>query len=75
MGIYNKIMKFFWLGLGIVLFFIVTYNSFTQGLDRWGSYYWMVALAFAMFFLKLMMMKRFEKHAKFLKDKENSKTA
>jgi FtsH-binding integral membrane protein len=75
MGIYNKIMKYFWLGLGIVLCFIVTYNSFTQGFNRWGSYYWMVALAFGMFFLKHWMMKRFENHAKFLKDQENSKTA
>ncbi len=75
MRIYNKIMKFFWLGLGSVLFCIVTYNCITQGAGRWASYYWMVGLAFAMFFMKRWMMKRFEKHAAFLKEQENSKTA
>jgi hypothetical protein len=35
----------------------------------------MVGLAFAMFFMKRWMMKRFEKHAAFLKEQENSKTA
>lgn len=75
MKIYNKIMTFFWLGLGSVLFFIVTYKCITQGASSWASYYWMVGLAFAMFFMKRWMMKRFEKHAAFLKEQENSKTA
>lgn len=75
MRTYNTVMKFFWLGLGTVLFCIVTFNCITQGADRWASYYWMVALAFAMFFMKRWMMKRFEKHAAFLKEQENSKTA
>jgi hypothetical protein len=75
MNSYNKIMKYFWFGLGIVLFCIVTFNCITQGFSRWGSYYWMVGLAFTMFFMKQWMMKRFEKHATYLKEKENSKSA
>ena len=75
MKIYNKIMTFFWLGLGSVLFFIVTYKCITEDATRWASYYWMVGLAFGMFFMKRWMMKRFEKHAAFLKEQENSKTA
>ena len=75
MRIYNKIMTFFWLGLGSVLFFIVTYKCITEDATRWASYYWMVGLAFGMFFMKRWMMKRFEKHAAFLKEQENSKTA
>ncbi len=75
MKIYNKIMTFFWLGLGSVLFLIVTYKCITEDATRWASYYWMVGLAFGMFFMKRWMMKRFEKHAAFLKEQENSKTA
>ena len=71
MGIYNKLMRYFWLLLSIVLFLIVTVKGITVGFDRWVSYYIIVAMALGMYFFKTWMMKRFEKHAAFLAQQEN----
>ena len=70
MGIYNKVMRYFWLLLSIVLFLIVTVKGITVGFDRWVSYCIIVAMALGMYFFKTWMMKRFEKHAAFLDQQE-----
>lgn len=70
MRLYNKIMEFFWLAAGSVIFLITTYMSITDGLAKWGFYYLFVAIAFGMYFFKRWMTKRMDKHLQFLKEKE-----
>jgi hypothetical protein len=74
MNIYNKIMLFFWLAAGIISMLIVSFNCFTIGFDKWGSYYITPVIAFMMYFFKRWMMKRMEKHNEYLgsiNDKHN----
>jgi hypothetical protein len=75
MNIYNKIMRFFWLFAAISLTLIITYLSISEGLNKWGYYYVFVIVSFGMFLFKSYMMKRMERHLKFLEEqKQNTKT-
>jgi hypothetical protein len=75
MNIYNKIMRFFWLFAAISLTLIITYLSISEGFNKWGYYYVFVIVSFGMFLFKSYMMKRMERHLKFLEEqKQNTKT-
>ena len=67
MQTYNKIMLYFWLVAGVLSLLVVSYNCITIGMDKWGFYFSMPAIAFLMFFFKRMMMRRMEKHVEYLK--------
>jgi hypothetical protein len=73
MQLYNKIMLYFWLATGIVSLVIVSFNCLTIGFDKWGFYFSMPIVAFLMYFFKRWMMKRMEKHIKFLESQQTSK--
>ncbi|WP_107038423.1 hypothetical protein [Brumimicrobium mesophilum] len=72
METYNKIMQFFWLGVGIVTIVAVTYLGFTEGFERWSGYYIFGVFAILLFFVRRIMMKRMVKHQQFL-DEQNKK--
>lgn len=73
MQLYNKIMLYFWLVVGIVSLIVVSFNCITVGVDKWGFYFSMPLVAFLMFFFKRWMMKRMEKHMKFLESQQTTK--
>lgn len=77
MQTYNKIMLYFWLVAGVVSLLVVSFNCITIGVDKWGFYFTMPAIAFMMFFFKRMMMRRMDKHLEYLKTvkEEESKKA
>ncbi len=70
MQLYNKIMLYFWLALGLVSLLVVSYMCFSDGLNKWASYYVFSLVAFLMFFVKRWMMNRMEKHMAFLKEEQ-----
>ena len=70
MDLYNKIMKVFWLVFAIILFLLVTFKCFSGGFERWAVYYLFVLLAVGMYFFKIWMMKRMERHIAFMKEQE-----
>jgi hypothetical protein len=74
MQLYNKIMLFFWLFIGVLIFVIVTYMGFTEksGFKIWAYYYLFSGLSFLMYFVRRWMMKRMEKHLKYMAEKEAS---
>jgi len=75
MNIYNKIMRFFWLFAAISLTLIITYLSIFEGFYKWGYYYVFAIISFGMFLFKSYMMKRMERHLKFLEEQKlNTKT-
>jgi hypothetical protein len=43
---------------------------FSDGLNKWASYYVFSLVAFLMFFVKRWMMNRMEKHMAFLKEEQ-----
>lgn len=72
MNLYNKIMLNFWLAVGVVLLVFVSYKSFTDGFNKWGYYYVFAGLALLMYFMRRIMLKRMEKHMKYLEEQENA---
>jgi hypothetical protein len=70
MQLYNKIMSYFWLAAGCILLVVISYLSMTQGIKKWGFYYFFVVSAFGMFFFKRWMMKRMEKHLAYLQEQQ-----
>ena len=70
MNTYNKIMKLIWLLIGTVLFIAVTVMCFVDSFEKWVFYYPLVLLAFGMYFFKVWMMKRMEKHIEYMSEKE-----
>ena len=70
MNTYNKIMKLIWLLMGTVMFIAVTVMCFVDGFEKWVFYYPLVLLAFGMYFFKVWMMKRMEKHIEYMAEKE-----
>lgn len=73
MNTYNKIMKVIWLLIGTVMFIVVTVKCFIEGFDKWVFYYPLVLLAFGMYFFKVWMMKRMEKHMEYMSEKEKER--
>ncbi len=74
METYNKIMRFFWLGMAIVTFIIVTYSCIFDDYKTWIFYYIFPVIAFIMYWMKTWMMKRMQKHQQFLEDKQNGES-
>ena len=65
-------MVYFWLVMGIGTAAAITYFGFKEGFDRWYHFYVFSIIALLMFFLRRMMMKRMEKHQKFLEDQNKN---
>ncbi len=63
----------FWLAVGIVLLVFVSYKSITDGFNKWGYYYIFAGLALLMYFVRKFMLKRMEKHFKYLEDQQKNK--
>jgi hypothetical protein len=74
MQVYNKIMLYFWLLVGIASLGLVSYQCYIEGVDKWGFYFSMPLVAFLMFFFKKWMMKRMDRHLEFLNSKKNEKS-
>jgi hypothetical protein len=70
---YNNIMLYFWLAIGFLLLIIISYLSITEGFGKWGFYYVFVGLCFLMFFMRKWMMKRMDKHMKYLEEQGQNK--
>jgi len=47
--------------------------SYTDGIKKWWPYYVFVLTSLGMFFFKKWMMKRMEKHLKYLEEKNKGK--
>ncbi len=73
MNTYNKIMKVIWLLIGTVMFIAVTVMCFIDGFEKWVFYYPLVLLAFGMYFFKVWMMNRMEKHIEYMSKKEKER--
>ena len=65
---YNRIMRLFWLFSAGAIFLSVTYMSLMEGFNKWAYYYIFVLTSLGVYFLKTWMMKRMEKHLKFLEE-------
>lgn len=72
MNFYNKIMLYFWLFTAILIFIVITYLSISEGFRKWAFYYVFALLAFLAFITRRWMMKRMEKHLKFLEEQKKS---
>lgn len=70
MQLYNKVMSWFWLLVGVASFIIVTYMGIKQGFGIWLFYYTFSVVAFGMFFLRRWMTKRMEKHMAWLEEQK-----
>lgn len=62
----------FWLVVGVALLVFVSYKSYTDGFNKWGYYYVFAGLALIMYLFRKFMLKRMEKHLKYLEEKQNS---
>ena len=62
MRFYNKIMLYFWLVAGILIFIVVTVMGFKEGFKIWNYYYLFSGLAILMFIVRRWMMKRMYRH-------------
>ena len=71
MNTYNNIMRYFWLFAAISLGLIITYLSIKDGFNKWSFYYVFVVVSLGMFLMKTYMMKRMEKHLKYLEEVKN----
>ena len=69
MKLYNKIMLYFWLFAAVLIFIVVTYMAISEGFRKWAFYYVFVAIALFAFLTRKWMMKRMEKHTKFMEEK------
>lgn len=66
MQTYNKIMLYFWLAAGIISFIAISIMGFMDGFKIWMFYYIISAMCFVMYFFRKWMIKRYEKHIKWL---------
>jgi len=71
MNTYNKIMRYFWIFAAISLALIITFLSIKDGFNKWAFYYVFVAVSLGMYLMKTYMMKRMEKHLKYLEEVKN----
>ena len=70
MEVYNKIMLYFWLSVAIISGITITYMGFTEGFDRWSYYYVVPAVSLMMYLVRKWMIKRMNKHLKFLAEQQ-----
>ncbi len=69
---YNKIMLYFWLFVGTFITISITYLVLTQGFRKWGAYYLMAIMSFAMYFLRKWMMKRMKRHMEYMENQQKN---
>lgn len=50
------------------LFIVVTYMAITEGFRKWAFYYVFAGIALLMFIVRRWMIKRMEKHLKYLEE-------
>lgn len=65
-------MLYFWLFVAVFLFIAVTYLSIMEGFRKWGFYYLFVALTIFMYFMRRWMMKRMDRHLKYLEEQKQN---
>lgn len=70
MKTYNKLMLYFWLLMAVFLFIVVTYMAISEGFRKWSFYYVFAGIALLMFIVRRWMIKRMEKHMKFLEEQQ-----
>lgn len=63
-------MLYFWLLMAVFLFIVVTYLSISEGFSKWSFYYVFVGIALLMFIVRRWMIKRMDKHMKFLEEQK-----
>ena len=64
-------MKYFWLGLAIVSFVVVTYYCIKEDCKTWFLYYVFPVIALLMYLMKVWMTRQMEKHAKYMEEQNN----
>lgn len=67
-------MKYFWLGLAIVSFVVITYLCITENYKTWIYYYVITGISLLMYFMKVWMVNRMEKHVEYLESKKNDES-
>ncbi|TXI84100.1 MAG: hypothetical protein E6Q37_09040 [Crocinitomicaceae bacterium] len=72
MGIYNKVMLYFWLVMAVLIFVGVTIMGIYEGFDRWVFSYLFGGISLLMFFVRRYMMKRMVKHMAYLEELKKS---
>ena len=72
MKTYNLIMGYFWIAVAVISLIVVSYNGFTQGLDKWPGFYIFSVFATVSYVIKKWMMARMAKHEAFLKEQQNN---
>jgi len=70
MGIYNKIMHYFWMAMAILITVFVTIMGLKEGFDRWYQFYLFAVIALLMYLLRRWMMKRMMRHIAFLEQQK-----
>ncbi|MEY4604813.1 MAG: hypothetical protein RIT43_2105 [Bacteroidota bacterium] len=73
MEFYNRIMTYVWLIAGVSIFVMTTFMCFTDDFRKWVYYYLFSVISFAMYFMKRWMVKRMEKHLKYLEEQQKQK--
>jgi hypothetical protein len=68
---YNAFMLYLWLIVSIGSALIISYKGFTEGFERWYSYYVITGISFFMYIIRKWMMKRMEKHIEYLNKNSN----
>jgi hypothetical protein len=64
-------MLYLWLIVSIGSALIISYKGFTEGFERWYSYYVISGISFFMYIIRKWMMKRMEKHIEYLNKNSN----
>lgn len=70
MGIYNKIMLYFWLVMSVLIVIFVTIMGAKEGFDRWYQSYVFAVIALLMYIVRRWMMKRMVRHMAFLEEQQ-----
>lgn len=63
-------MLYFWLLMAVFLFIVVTYMAISEGFRKWSFYYVFAGIALLMFIVRRWMIKRMEKHMKYLEEQQ-----
>lgn len=63
-------MLYFWLLMAVFLFIVVTYMAISEGFRKWAFYYVFAGIALLMFIVRKWMIKRMEKHMKYLEEQQ-----
>lgn len=66
-------MQGFWLVFSILVTIYISYKGFTEDFSKWVGYYFIPAMALAVWAVRRWMMKRMEKHQEFLRQQQEGK--